>query len=585
MKKSLGFAAALSVVASGFIILAVAGGQDASSPSIPGLTARLSYESEAEILSDFISSAKIYRTARPGTVLDNPLRARRLGLTEGRFGRALRVADGWSVTKGTANESGIDLDLLVATLWGDYRTKPHYWGAGKFSGERGTVAFWVKKKTLLSDPLYPVFLQSGTAWGRKERDLFRIDVDPKGRMSASMRDVFYAYHRVETAEPVWVDGEWQHLAVVFDNAFGLKLYHNGRLVASNWGADAWWQTPLPGLFSPFLPEADYDEICIFDYPLEETEIGALRASNAIPERGDRRRVLDAAARRRLLLSYGDVETLDLPTLRPETETLSLKQARVADCHDENIPAWWVMDGRYELAWPHPYLLFTFILGDVDFHGTKLDIDLAAGERPNYLSLEGVLDGTRIFPGTFREFAPDKKIADLAGYGGRFFSTRLDLGRASSLHFPMLKSRGTPPGIIEKPTLNFPLAGPMRLHEVHLWTAEARPASRSLRWVRLFLAARPGRESGPARRPVSRRVPEIDGRREPDAVRRAETLSQSRSRIAGAFGAESLSQSRSRIAGAFGAFAGFRDVPSVDRHRPARGVPLFRSGHESRPGRG
>jgi len=201
-EKNLGFAAALSIVASGFIILAVSGGQETSSSSSPGLTARLSYESEAEILADFISSAKIYRTAKPGTVLDDPLRVRRLGLTEGRFGRALRVADGWSVTKGTANESGIDLDLIVATLWGDYRTKPHYWGAGKFSGERGTVAFWVKKKTLFSDPLYPVFLQSGTAWGRKERDLFRIDVDPKGRLNASLRDVFYAYHKVETAVPV-----------------------------------------------------------------------------------------------------------------------------------------------------------------------------------------------------------------------------------------------------------------------------------------------------------------------------------------------------------------------------------------------
>lgn len=476
MKRRLRFAAIVGIVVSGTALAAGSLGQDGPPSSVPGLTARLSYESEADILSDFISSAKIFRTARPGAVLENPLSLRRLGLTEGRFGRALRVADGWSVTRGSANESGIDLDLIVATLWGDYRTKPHYWGAGKFSGERGSVAFWVRRKTLLSDPLYPVFLQSGTAWGRKERDLFRIDVDPKGRLSASVRDVYYAYHKVETPEPAWVDGEWQHLAVVYDNAFGLKLYHNGRLVASNWGDDAWWQTPLPGLFSPFLPEADYDEICLFDYPLEEADVRALQASNVIPVKGDRRRALDAAARRRLLLSYGDVAELDLPVLRPESETLSLRQAHVADCHDENIPAWWVMDGRYELAWPHPYLLFTFILGDVDFHGTKLDIDLAAGERPNYLSLEGVLDGTRVFPGTFKNFSEDRRIADLAGYNGRFFSTRLDLGGASSLHFPMLKSRGTPPGIIEKPTLNFPLAGAMRLHEVHLWTAETKSAA-------------------------------------------------------------------------------------------------------------
>lgn len=451
------------------LIVILGYGQEKST-SFPGLTYRLSFENETDLLVDFLSSAKIYRVAKPGTILENPLQARKLSITQGRFGRALRISDGWSVTKGTANESGIDLDLIVATLWGDYRTKPHYWGQGKFFGERGTVAFWVKRKTLLSDSLYPLFLQSSIGWGRKERDLFRVDVSPEGKVQASLRDIFYSYHRVETKSPVWLDNKWQHIAVVFDQAYGLKLYHNGQLVASNWGEDAWWQTPLPGLFSPFLPEADYDEICLFDYPLEDDEVHELWASNTIPHRQDRNRVLDEAARRRLLLSYGDLSVLQLPVLKPGKGGLVLRQARILDCHDENIPAWWVMDGRYELAWPHPYLLFTFILGDVDFHGTKLDIDFAPGEHPNFLSLEGILDDVQIFPGNFRQYDKNKKIADLKKYQGHFFSTRLNSSDISSLHFPMLKGYGTPPGIIDKGTLNFPLAGEMRLHEIQLWTA-------------------------------------------------------------------------------------------------------------------
>jgi hypothetical protein len=462
------------------VVFGLIGYGEETSPAIPGLTCRISYDSEADILSDFLSAAKIYRSAKPGTVLENPLKTRHLSLTEGRFGRALHIEDGWSVTKGTANESGIDLDLIVATLWGDYRTKPHYWGAGKFFGGRGTVAFWVKRKAILSDPLYPVFLQSSIAWGRKERDLFRVDISPEGRLSASVRDIFYNYHRVESGSPVWVDNEWQHVAVTFDQAYGLTIYHNGRPVASNWGKDAWWQTPLPGLFSPFLPEAWYDEICLFDYPLDEDQVRALWSSNAIPEKRDLKRPLDEAAARRLILSYADVESLDLPVCRAGTDGLSLRQARVADCHDENIPAWWVMDGRYELAWPHPYLLFTFILGDVDFHGTKLDIDLAPGEKANYLSLEGVLDGTEVYPGTYRRFVKARKIADLAGYPGSFYSTRLDLGDASSLHFPMLKGYGTPAGLIDRGTLKFPLTGKIRLHEIQLWEAVPTPEGKGSR---------------------------------------------------------------------------------------------------------
>ena len=66
------------------------------------------------------------------------------------------------IPKGTSNESGIDLDLTVATMWGDWHTKPHYWGAGKFSGDRGTIAFWVKTNAI--NPGI-VFIQGSISWG------------------------------------------------------------------------------------------------------------------------------------------------------------------------------------------------------------------------------------------------------------------------------------------------------------------------------------------------------------------------------------------------------------------------------------
>ncbi|MCK5278484.1 MAG: LamG domain-containing protein, partial [Cyclobacteriaceae bacterium] len=236
---------------------------------LSGKMLQLSYETEADILSDFLSSANIYRYAKPGEILENSLERRKLELSDGRFGKALHIKHGWSVAKGTNNESGIDLDLTVATMWGDWRTKPHYWGAGKFSGDRGTIAFWVK-----TDALNPgiVFIQGSISWGRKERDLLRIDLNEDGKLSASIRDIYYQYHQIESLESVWKNNEWQHIAVVYDKAYGLKLYHNNNLIASNWGNDAWWQVPLPGLFSPFLPESHYDEISFYDYPLNADEI-------------------------------------------------------------------------------------------------------------------------------------------------------------------------------------------------------------------------------------------------------------------------------------------------------------------------
>ncbi len=167
---------------------------------------------------------------------------------------------------------------------------------------------------------------------------------------------------------------------------------------------------------------------------------------------------------------------------------------MAGCHDENIPAWWVMDGRYELAWPHPYRLFTFILGDVDFHGTKIDIDLAPGETANYLALEGVLDGAEVYPGSYKSFDKSRRVAGLDGYPGYFYSTKLDLGGASSLHFPMLKGYGTPEGLEDRGTLRFPLTGKVRIHEVGLWQAASTPGMTALDGLDRVWPLRPAPDS-------------------------------------------------------------------------------------------
>jgi len=152
-----------------------------TAPDFSGVTLHLSYETDADILSDFISSADVYRCAKTGEILENPLTKRKLELSNGKFGKALHVKDGWSVAKGTTNESGMDLDLIVATMWGDWRTKPHYWGSGKFHGDRGSIAFWVKTSDLNPGM---VFIQGSIAWGRKERDLLRIDLNEDGKLSA-----------------------------------------------------------------------------------------------------------------------------------------------------------------------------------------------------------------------------------------------------------------------------------------------------------------------------------------------------------------------------------------------------------------
>lgn len=49
-------------------------------PDLSGVTMHLSYETEGDILSDFLSEANIYRIAKPGENLENPLKRRKLEL-------------------------------------------------------------------------------------------------------------------------------------------------------------------------------------------------------------------------------------------------------------------------------------------------------------------------------------------------------------------------------------------------------------------------------------------------------------------------------------------------------------------------
>ncbi len=437
-----------------------------------GVCLHLGFESEDELLRDFVSQADRY--ARMGR---ESLTERKLAIEPGRFGNCLHIVDGSAFSKGTWNESGLDCDLIVAVMWGEWHKKPHYWGAGGFHGDRGTVAFWVK-----TDKLHPgiVFMQGSVAWGRKERDLFTVEVDKEGRLSAHIRDVLSKYHRVDASEATWADGEWQHIAVVYDRAYGLKLYQNGEIIASNWGQDAWWQTPFPGLFSPFLLESYYDEICFFDYPLTDEAVASLfRTNSAPPLPPDSEDSLDASARQRLLALYGDLDSLELPTVRAGRESLRMKQTEVKACHDEKIPAWWILDGRYELAWPHPYRLFTFVLGDVDFHGTKLDIDLAPGEKPNFIAVEGTIDDLNVLAGNGDTFNVDRPALAVEGYEPFFYSRKIETRGASTLRIPFVKEYGVPEDL--EGSAHLPLSGKTRLHEVHLWQVETRKAAEGNRY--------------------------------------------------------------------------------------------------------
>lgn len=143
------WASSAVVLAAAFVVTGMPAAADA-----PDATMHLGFETTDELLADFASQAERYEAAGLAG-----LEERRLAVKPGRFGNCLHIEDGSPSSKGTWNESGLDCDLIVAVMWGEWHKKPHYWGAGAFHGRRGTVAFWVKDETL-----HPgiVFMQGST---------------------------------------------------------------------------------------------------------------------------------------------------------------------------------------------------------------------------------------------------------------------------------------------------------------------------------------------------------------------------------------------------------------------------------------
>ena len=268
-------------------------------------------------------------------------------------------------------------------------------------------------------------------------------------------------HRVSTAPGIWKPDALNHLALAWDRAYGLRLYHNGAEAASNWGEDAWWTTQIPGLFHLPLYEATWDELWILDRPLAAEEVARLMETNEPPAGGEPRR-RDAAAEARLRAAFIGSRTDMLAEVAAGSPLLVTEHFPLR-AGDGMINAPYVMDGMYQLAWPQDYGSFTSILGDSDFKAEKVDFELPEESVVNYVTFEGNLDGVRLLCGP--DLAGDAmgEVLAVENEGQQFFGSSIEPRRHVAYRIPFVKSYGSPPGYA--PGMHLALTGDTRVDEV------------------------------------------------------------------------------------------------------------------------
>jgi len=229
---------------------------------------------------------------------------------------------------------------------------------GNFLAERGTVAFHVR--------------QTGMHYGFEPLRVKTVDpyywfmylrlTNKSNNLGAWFPDEVYRPIIIGPGARAKLDeGRWHHVAVAWDQAYGMRYYFDGREAASNWGKASWTSRGVDpdALAMEHTDGVAYDELYVFDRPLTAAQIARLASRNVAPKRGELAAVRFDDARRRNRLRELSWQRPDpgMPQIRLGADGLganAVKQVIPAaaravkkDCGD-------AFDGKLGSAWPPLY---------------------------------------------------------------------------------------------------------------------------------------------------------------------------------------------------------------------------------------
>ena len=167
---------------------------------------------------------------------------------------------------------------------------------------------------------------------------------------------------------------------------------------------------------------------------------------------------------RVIEVSGANHSAQLPSIKPN-KVRRFSEVWPEDVGDGHIPGWYVVDGRNEIAWPHPYSMFTIIPGDADFHAEKVDLRTLSNSKVNYLTLTGNLTNVQVQASTPQSVQMEALFSVPAGVHFQYGSS-IKLKQGGTFRLPFTESYGTPPGF--SGDINVPLSGEKRVQNIGLY---------------------------------------------------------------------------------------------------------------------
>lgn len=299
-----------------------------------------------------------------------------------------------------------------------------YWAPGNLYSQRGTVSFFWRPRTALGETEFPLFRVAFADHSSWDALFMRIDYNGHG-IDAFVTDLNLSRIRVSHRFETLPDADsWFHVAFVWDETIGVRLYIDGELAASKDATALLWAgLDQFGTHSRIISNAqvqssynymrtgDFDELCIFDRMLGDAQVKAL-ASLQMPELEPLpcRTLEDETTRLEWMRRFGfDAATLPAPISHPFTHV------RKVEIHNAwDMKRWWMKgcDGIRETTWPGVYNRSRlpgrtdyFVLPDWDCYsvsGKEITFEPVADEYFNQIEISGSAHGVLRIHGRMEE---------------------------------------------------------------------------------------------------------------------------------------------------------------------------------------
>jgi hypothetical protein len=234
--------------------------------------------------------------------------------------------------------------------------KLSYDGRGNIDLNAGTLAFFYKPNYKLVERAYEPIMCVQT-----EIEGYWAAVLQFNLVKDALQFQFYDVGRVAwplALPPIvnrWKEGEWVHLAVVWDHNQGIRVYENGEEKASSWGKQHWLWNQVPsvlnlngGYYSAH--DCSFDEVRIYSGPLPPEAIAKLALGEA-PGSGVlplvARELADQREREKRGWSEDEIKQLPAVGAKP----LEIAWARIDHCVDAKRRVAQPFDGFASTCWP------------------------------------------------------------------------------------------------------------------------------------------------------------------------------------------------------------------------------------------